>query len=92
MKGGAGCRPGRVRRGGLGELLGIVRDQGDVATTGRRFQTGPIENTYVTPGIADEAVLLERARGEGDATPAHPQQGGQVDRGLTRAQAGQDDD
>ena len=78
-----GCRPGAPnaggerRRGGLGELLAIVRDQADVATTGRRFQTGPVEDADVTPDIADEAALLERPRGEGDATPAHPQQGGQ---------------
>ncbi len=78
---GRGCRSGvrwcgilagHARRGGPGELLGIVREQSGVATTGRPFQTGPIENADVTPGIADEAAVLERPRGEGDAAPAHP--------------------
>jgi hypothetical protein len=68
---------GSTWRGGLGELLGIVREERDVAATGRHFQSRPVENPDVTPYIVDQAALLERTRSEGDAAPAHPQQGGQ---------------
>jgi hypothetical protein len=51
---------GRTWRGGLGELLGIVREERDVAATGRHFQSRPVENADVTPYIVDQAALLER--------------------------------
>ncbi|MBP8290168.1 MAG: DUF4113 domain-containing protein [Chromatiaceae bacterium] len=75
--GGGSTLAGRTRRAGLGELLGIVSEERDVAATGRRFQPRPIENPDVTPNIADQAALLQRPRSEGDPAPAHPQQGRQ---------------